>query len=335
MYRFNFYLFLVFTCFLTQASSFFSSSAFAQFPPAAGMPGTTAIHKDSSCFIYFANQCTYVPGYKNISMPDSGRLAPADVAPALGRPDGLSLSLGDSGYVLVFLNTPLFDGEGFDFAVFENSFSDQFLELAFVEVSSDGVHFARFPSVSFTQDTLQQGPFDNNMQASLLNNLAGKYRGMYGTPFNLEDLPDYPWLNKDSISFLRIVDVVGSIQTSFASFDSQGHIINDPFPTPFPSCGFDLDGIGFIHARFTGNDSPSIVHEPFFFPSLCHVGEPIRFSRKIGFDDSISVFDLKGKLVRIVSTGDTTALSFAQGTYILQCQTIHGVLKGKLIVVAQ
>jgi hypothetical protein len=318
-----------------QASHFFISSAFAQFPPAAGMPGSTAIHKDSACFIYFANQCTYVPGYKNISTPDSGRLSMADVAPALGRPDGVSLSLGDSGYVLVFLNTPLFDGAGFDFAVFENSFSDQFLELAFVEVSSDGIHFARFPSVSYTQDTSQQGPFDNNMQASLLHNLAGKYRGMFGTPFNLEDLPDFSWLKKDSISFIRIVDVVGSIQPSIASFDSQGHIINDPFPTPFPSCGFDLDGIGFIHARFTGDASPAIAHEPFFFPSLCYLGEPIRFSKKIRSEDRISVFDSQGKLMKVISTGDASSLSFAEGTYILQCQTNHGVFSGKLIVVAR
>jgi hypothetical protein len=48
---------------------------------------------------------------------------------------------------------------GYDFAIFENGFpfgsGSFYLELAFVEVSSDGKHFVRFNAISNT-DTTQQ-----------------------------------------------------------------------------------------------------------------------------------------------------------------------------------
>ena len=46
------------------------------------------------------------------------------------------------------------NGNSWDFCVFENAFNDSFLELGFVEVSSNGNDFYRFPSTSFTQDSL-------------------------------------------------------------------------------------------------------------------------------------------------------------------------------------
>jgi hypothetical protein len=62
-----------------------------------------------------------------------------------------------------------------------------YLELAFVEVSSDGINYFRFPATSLT-------PTDNQvsntayMNAANINNLAGKYIGGYGTPFDLDEL---------------------------------------------------------------------------------------------------------------------------------------------------
>ena len=47
---------------------FFSCSlAFAQFPPAVGNAGTTAMHKDSSAFIGWASYCTIQRGYINLA----------------------------------------------------------------------------------------------------------------------------------------------------------------------------------------------------------------------------------------------------------------------------
>ena len=80
-------------------------------------------------------------------------------------------------------STPIFDGANWDFAVFENGFSDTFLELAYVEVSSDGINYFQFPCTSYTQDTLQIGGF-GSVDATKIDNLAGKYRAHYGTPFD-------------------------------------------------------------------------------------------------------------------------------------------------------
>ncbi len=33
---------------------------------------------------------------------------------------------------------------------------------------------------------------------------------------------------------------------------AQAGIINDPYPTPYPSCGFDLDAVGVIHKAAAG-----------------------------------------------------------------------------------
>ena len=44
-----------------------------------------------------------------------------------------------------------------------------------------------------------------------------------------------------------IVDVVGSIDPLYATHDSLGNIVIDPWPTAFASGGFDLDGMGVIH----------------------------------------------------------------------------------------
>ena len=59
--------------------------------------------------------------------------------------DGRVVSLGDGGVAILTFDTPLSDGPGPDFAVFENAFLETFLELAFVEVSSDDVNYFRFP----------------------------------------------------------------------------------------------------------------------------------------------------------------------------------------------
>jgi hypothetical protein len=223
----------------------------AQFPPAAGQPGSTAIHADSSCFVAWAIHCEVERGY--INMTDTGITAggsnyssygvPSD---ALGKADNQVVSLGDKGSAVLTFEYPIVNGPGWDFAVFENSLNDTFLEFAFVEVSSNGTDYFRFPSVSLTQTDDQTGAFGDT-EPTKINNLAGKYRVLYGTPFDLDDLDDHPLLDQNLITHVRITDVGGSIQPLHASYDSQGNIINDPFPTPFESCGFDLDAVGVIY----------------------------------------------------------------------------------------
>ena len=48
---------------------FFTIPVLAQFAPAAGVQGTTAIHKDSSIFVNWATECSVVIGQEDISNP--------------------------------------------------------------------------------------------------------------------------------------------------------------------------------------------------------------------------------------------------------------------------
>jgi len=166
---------------------------------------------------------------------------PADATPE----DPLSVvSLGDGGSATLIFNPPFANLPGPDFAVFENGHLGGFLELAHVEVSSDGTNFFRFPSISLTQTDEQVGSFDV-LDPGKIHNLAGKYRAGFGTPFDLEDLRQHePLLDLDRITHVRVIDVVGTIDPAHASYDSEGRIINDPYPTPFFTGGFDLDAVG-------------------------------------------------------------------------------------------
>jgi len=210
------------------------------YPQRAGVGDSTAIHKDDLRFIAWANG-NLAPEYG--TDVDTGWKTPAK---ALGKATADIFDivcLGNGGRITMYFPHALKDGDGADFAVFENSFNDTFLELAFVEVSSDGVNFFRFPAFSLTANPV--GPFPATgagVDPTNIHGFAGKYKGGYGTPFDLSDLPDSPLLDKQRVRFVRIVDIVGNGLTK----DSEDRPIYDPFPT-IGSGGFDLDAIGVIH----------------------------------------------------------------------------------------
>jgi hypothetical protein len=234
-----------------------TSPCFAQFPGAAGTAGSTAIFKDSSIFTNWGITCSVQRGLQQIDDLSLGYVTTGDSSMATGHADGVQVvSLGDGGSAIIGFEKPIKNGPGFDFAVFENAFIDEFLELAFVEVSSDGVNFFRFKATSNTQTDVQMGPFDYNADATLMNNLAGKYRAMYGTPFDLEEMIGISSLNVDSILYVKVIDVVGSINPTYASYDQNNNIINEHYPTPYPQGGFDLDAIGVIHELVNGVIEP-------------------------------------------------------------------------------
>lgn len=220
----------------------------AQFAPAAGQVGSDAIKADSSCFVAWATSGTVNLGLRDASQPDSGFAAVGSVANALGPAmrNGV-ISLGDGGSITLYFESGIINGPGFDFAVFENAFNDSFLELAHVEISENGTDFFTLPSISLSQTETQTSSFGSTF-ATNIQNLAGKYRMPYGTPFDIESLDSLEPNLPSVFYYVRLVDVVGSINPLIGSFDSRGNIINDPWPTPFISSGFDLDAIGVIHA---------------------------------------------------------------------------------------
>ena len=168
------------------------------------------------------------------------------------------------GTVTLSFDSAITNGSGADFAAFENGFvSDHttaagsvrgeiWAELAYVEVSTDGSHFARFPSIynnfldgpPATQDYL-------TLDASNIYNLVGKHANAYGTsfgtPFDLDDLLNHQLVldglvDLDEINFVRLVDIPGD--GSFV--DSQGNAIYDPWLT-WGTGGADIDALGVIN----------------------------------------------------------------------------------------
>lgn len=250
--------------FITSLLSFWALTSYAQYAPAAGVPGTNAMYKDSSAFVGWATSAHVVFGYQDISLPSNGYTNVGDSSSTFGKAGANGVvSLGDGGYALLQFDNFIADELGADFAVFENSFDDQFLELAFVEVSSDGVNFFRFPAISNTDTVTQTNSFGYT-DATKLNNLAGKYRGLYGTPFDLADITDNALLNKQAITHVKVIDVIGCIQNQYCTRDANNHKINDPWPTAFGSGGFDLDAVGIIHQKPVSVNELSLETITFF-----------------------------------------------------------------------
>ena len=181
-----------------------------------------------------------------------------------GAPVGtITLTVTDAQHPAPIRNLP-----GADFVVFENGVVAEsgtggagvggvFGELAYVEVSSDGVNFARFPSVSLTASAI---PSYGTLNPTNVFNLAGKHVNAagdtWGTPFDLSALANHPLvtagtLDLNNVRHIRIVDIPGN-----------GSFLDGASPTPHPifdpwrttgSGGFDLEAVGVISVPTTFN----------------------------------------------------------------------------------
>lgn len=304
----------------------------AQFAPQAGITGSTAIEKTSSLFKAWATGCRLQRGLQQAGNPASGYASLGDSSAALGAPNGDVVSLGDSGIAVLTFAHPITDGAGPDFAVFENGFlntangEEAFLELAFVEVSSDGLNYVRFPSTSNTQDTMQLSPAaqPSYTNARQLNNLAGKYIGGWGTPFDLGELAGTPGLDVHAVTHVRIVDVIGSIG-AHASPDASGHKINDPFPSPFPSSGFDLDAVGVINAVPAGIGGHASVTGFSIFPNPA--GDKVEVSLPYK-EAKLVLAEASGRSLQSINTESGRATFMLQdlprGSYFITIQSPDG-----------
>lgn len=215
-----------------------------------------------------ANDSRFVQWADGIDLAGT-RLAPRGSSEI--RSDGGIVSLGDlsgeeiaagelPGQVTVTFPTGIRNGTGADFAVFENGFVFPgepylFMELAYVEVSTNGHDFARFPSLSLNKTF--EGPFGQSFggfDSRNVFNLAGKHANGFGTPFDLRDLATNPLVtggivDLDDVRYVRLVDIPGSGDF----LDSQGNPILDAWLTEGGSGGFDFRlgpgvGVGVIHA---------------------------------------------------------------------------------------
>ncbi len=212
-----------------------------EYPAAAEEPGSTAVDKGSKSIVGWATGVEKVTFGADVS--DKWK----DAKKALGVAKGDSfdiVSLGRGGSIVLSFDKPIRDGAGYDFAVFENSFSHFFLELGFIEVSTDGKHFIRFDTVYLAKEEVTEyGEHD----PKTFYGFAGTYKQGFGTPFDLSVLRNKQMVidgtvDLENIRFVKIIDIDGSGK----EVDSFGNKVYDPFPTK-DSVGFDLDAVGVIN----------------------------------------------------------------------------------------
>ena len=181
---------------------------------------------------------------------------------SLGDLDDAQIAAGDApGSITLGFPVVIADQAGPDFAVFENGLIETnsgllFAEFGYVEVSSDGTNFARFPTRSYSTNTV--GAYDT-LHPETAYNVCGKHANAngnsWGTPFDLATLACHPsvqagTVDLDGITQVRIVDIPGS--GDFFDHASTSNAIFDPWVT-FGSGGVDLEAVGVIN-------SPQLVH---------------------------------------------------------------------------
>ncbi len=293
----------------------------AQFAPAEDKPGTTAMHADSSAFVAWATGCTVERGPMRIDKPENGLASYGADSLALGMPGGTFdvVSLGDGGKAILTFASPIYNGPGPDFAVFENGFANAqnpdtwALELGFVEVSSDGENYFRFPAVTYVQTETQLGNA-GSINPAQLHNFASKYGAFYGTPFDLDEVEDNALLDKNNVTHVRIVDVIGNIDPEYANYDAEGHAINDPWPTVFASSGMDLDAVGVIHDLAHFDVHENTAHVIALYPN------PVkdRLTIKVENFQSAEVFNVVGQQVLISTEAVVDMSGLQQGIYFIR-----------------
>lgn len=317
-------------------SAFLSAQSYA---PQAGEPGSTAVPRTSTSIKSWATDCAVVRGLQQINGSQTAYASAGVAGNAIGDTSGV-VSLGDGGTATLTFAKPITNGPGFDFAIFENGFVSNFsglafLELAFVEVSSDGINFFRFPSHNeYPSDFIENstepgGPGFASMDARYLNNFAGKYLGNYGTPFDISDLPDNSLLDKTKITHVKIIDVIGTNIEGFRTYDSFGNIAIDPFPTPFVSSGFDLDAVGVIN-EFNGLAVDNVMKSGIeIFPNPVVDFIHIKTKEQI---IGINIYSISGQKVNTTLVQDKVDVkNLAPGNYILEVITPTNKVSRKFI----
>lgn len=216
------------------------------------LPGSTsnAVAATSESFTGWATGYSdYRPGTDvtaNFQTPDN----------AVGPYSTSLVVLGNGGEITLTFESPITDGEGDDFAVFENGFTSGnaellFTELAYVEVSSNGTDFVRFDSASRQPEPVGAFGFQD---PRLLGGLAGKDPGGWGTAFDLSALSNKAavrdgTVDLSAITHVRILDVVGAAdypEVGDTYPDSFGRQIFDAHLTTGGG-GFDLRAVGVLN----------------------------------------------------------------------------------------
>lgn len=221
------------------------------FAPALAGPYTDPGHPGFAMAAWADAVDELVRGPFDIANPAGGVASFGAPEDALGAATGDALdavSLGDGGHLTFYFESGIHNGPGDDLAVYENGFpflDGLFAELAFVEVASDGIAFARFPVTALNPFPV---PSFDPLDPTDYHGLAGRHEIGLGTGFDLEALAEDPRVIAGDVDLLavryvRVVDVVGD----GSRVDEAGRPIFDPYATAFAAGGFDVEAVGALH----------------------------------------------------------------------------------------
>jgi len=223
------------------------------------------------------NIIAWATGYENYQPADNVDPTWQDPTKALGPATGSNtdiVCLGERdvassdppGEITLTFDVTIRNRAGYDLVVYENGFESGgglFAELAYLEVSSDGETWARFPSVSLTAES--PGGY-GTIDPTDVFNLGGKHPNAYdaslGTPFDLDDLYGETavidgLIDLDDLHYVKVVDVPGG-GNYFDEAEAWGyaddHAIYDAYPTS-GSGGFDLEAVGVVNETDMDDDT--------------------------------------------------------------------------------
>lgn len=123
-------------------------------------------------------------------------------------------------------------------------------------------------------------------------------------------------LDKENITHIKVVDVVGNIDPQYATYDSFGNIVNESWPTPFNSCGFDLDAVGVINQKVLGT-SDFEKATVFLYPNPASDTVFIQSKNEA----SITIYDISGRLVALqksITANGMDVSNLSKGIYVAQ-----------------
>ncbi|MFG0319682.1 MAG: hypothetical protein ACF8XB_20585 [Planctomycetota bacterium JB042] len=248
--------------------------SFSKLRLAASAAFVLSVPAAASEFATTVVQFTPGPG-ANASFPSSN---------VIGGPQGNGLGaggldvcvLGDGGSITLGFNVVIQDGPGADFMAYENGFvvgggSSVFSEICHVEVSSDGVNFARFPSAYHAPTGTQMGSFAGllggmpvlaNVNTNTIPPEDPVRAG--GEAFDLAELAGDPLVvagtvDLNAIQRVRLVDVLsGETDSNGVAIPGGGAadpdavtVINHPgtVTSNQPVCDLSIDAAGFLELR--------------------------------------------------------------------------------------
>ena len=126
-----------------------------------------------------------------------------------------------------------------------------------------------------------------------------------------------------------MIDVVGFVDPTYGTQDSQGNYINDPYPTAFPSGGFDLDAVAVIH-QGVQDIAENTIPKLFVYPNPSNGNFTIKSSE----NGIYTITSTAGQVIvsAAFSTDFNVDLSnYPKGIYILQVNNGIQIVTYRLI----